>query len=343
MAIEKYFKERIFIIAEAGVNHNGNVDIARKLIDVAKDCGADAVKFQTFLTHQSISKYAGLAQYQRDNLLDGLTQYEMAKKLELSYAHFSELKKHCDEMGIIFLSTPDEAESLNFLCSLGVPLIKVGSGEITNLPFLKLIAKTKKSVILSTGMSNIGEIRRALSVFYKEGNKDIALLHCVTEYPAPAEQVNLNAMFTLKNTFKIPVGYSDHTLGIEIAIAAAAMGAKIIEKHFTLDKSIPGPDHRSSLEPRELKQMICAIRNVEKALGGGIKKIADCEKKNLVAVRKSIVAAKDLTIGQKISERDVAIKKHGSGIAPQYLKKIVGRKTKEPIKEDEVITWEMLK
>jgi len=343
MALKDYITDRILVIAEAGVNHNGRIDIAFKLVDAAKDADADAVKFQTFITDKSISKHSKLAQYQKNRLGDQIGQYEMAKNLELSFEEFVRIKKYCDEKDILFLSTPDEEESLDFLCSLGMPVIKIGSGDISNVPLLRYMAKKNQPVILSTGMCDIKDVQDALDVLYSENCVDIALLHCTTEYPAPKNEVNLKAMLTLKEKFGLPIGLSDHTVGCEISIAAAALGARIIEKHFTIDKCMKGPDHKASLSIRELKGMIKAIRHVENALGDGIKKIAECEKKNIVAARKSIVAARDIGKGNMISKSDICIKKPGFGIQPKDFDKVIGCLAKINIKNDEVITWDKIK
>ena len=266
-------KKKCFIIAEAGVNHNGKMELAYKLIDAAKEAGVDCIKFQTFKTEKVISKNTEMATYQKENLKNEETQYEMVKKLELSYQNFKDLKDYCQKIGIQFLSTPDEEESLDFLVDqLKMNTIKVGSGELTNYPYLKKIALKNKDIIISTGMANLSEIEKALECIRKYNNKEITVLHCTTNYPCPMDEVNLLAMNTIKEAFKVKVGYSDHTLGIEVPIAAVALGAKVIEKHFTLDKNMEGPDHKASLDPEELKLMVDGIRNVEMALGDGVKK-----------------------------------------------------------------------
>ena len=250
----------VFIIAEAGVNHNGSIELAKKLIDVAKKANVDAVKFQTFKTEKIIGKFADKAEYQKENTGNSETQFEMVKKLELSYEEFKELRNYCNEKGIIFLSTPDDDDSLEFLVNLGVDMIKIGSTEVTNLPYLKKIAQKNIPIILSTGMSTLGEVEKALNAIYDEGNKNVTLLHCTTDYPTSYEDINLRAMETLRNAFKTNIGYSDHTLGNEAAVAAVALGAKIIEKHFTLDKNLEGPDHKASLDPQELEKFVETIR-----------------------------------------------------------------------------------
>lgn len=329
----------VFIIAEAGVNHNGNIELAKKLIDIALECGADAVKFQTFKTENDISKYAPKADYQKNTTNFDESQFEMAKKLELSFENFSELKKYCDKKNIIFLSSPFDMDSVRFLKDLGLEIFKIPSGEITNYLLLREIGSYKKKVILSTGMADLGEIEDAIDILVENGTKkeDITILHCSTEYPTPFEDVNLNAILTIKDAFKINVGYSDHTPGIEIPLAAVALGAKVIEKHFTLDKNLPGPDHKASLEPVELKAMIQAIRNVEKGLGDGIKKPSKSELKNLNIARKSIVAAKKIKKGEIFSEGNITVKRPGNGISPMRWNEVIGKIAKRNFNEDELI------
>jgi len=327
-------KAEVYIIAEAGVNHNGSVEIAKKLIRVAKDCGADAIKFQTFKAEKLVSKNTPKARYQMENDKGGSTQFEMLKKLELNPEDFIELKKYCEETGIDFLSSPFDEASCDFLEEIGVTSFKIGSGEITNIPFLKHIAHKCKPIILSTGMSTLGEVKEALSAIYNETSEKVSLLHCVTEYPAPFDQINLTAMQTLKNVFKVPVGYSDHTVGIEIALAAVAMGAEIIEKHFTLDKSMEGPDHKASIEPSEFKSMVLAIRNIESALGDGIKKPAKCEIPNMQIARKSLHLSKNINKGDIIRNEDLVMKRPGSGLGYQYIDFFTGKKAKRDLEED---------
>ena len=334
-------EEPCFIIAEAGVNHNGSVELAKKLIDAAKDAGADAVKFQTFKAESVVVKDAQKAEYQKETTGEG-SQYEMIKKLELTEEDFRELADYAEKKDIMFLSSPFDKESVDLLHELDVPAFKVGSGEITNLPLLRYIAKKGKPIILSTGMSTLGEIEEALDVIRSEGVEDIILLHCVSNYPARIEDVNLRAMGTLKQAFKLPVGFSDHTLGITAPIAAVALGACVIEKHFTLDRNLPGPDHKASLEPDELKEMVKDIREVEKALGNGIKKPTKEEEKIKKVARRSIVAKVDISKGAIITEDMLDVKRPGTGIEPKYLKFIIGRKTKEDIKKDDVIRFEMI-
>lgn len=329
----------VFIIAEAGVNHNGSLELAKKLVDITVEAGADAVKFQTFKAENLVSREAKKAKYQVKNTGSDESQYEMLKRLELGFDEFVELKRYCDEKGIMFLSTPFDFESIEFLDKLGLEVFKVPSGEITNYPYLREIAKLKKRIILSTGMANLCEIEQAIDVIEKFGTKreNITILHANTEYPTPMEDVNLKAMLTIKEAFKVDVGYSDHTLGIEVPIAAVAMGAKVIEKHFTLDRNMEGPDHRASLNPDELKAMVKAIRNIEIALGNGIKKTSKSESKNIEIARKVIVAKKDIKKGKKFSEENLTIKRAGKGISPMRWEEIIGKVAKRNFKEDEKI------
>jgi len=325
-----------FIIAEAGVNHNGDIKLAKKLVDVAKEAGADAVKFQTFKAENVVTENAAMASYQKRNIKKKETQQEMLKEMELDYKDFIRLKKYCDKKKIIFLSTPHSEDAIDFLEDL-VPAYKVGSGDLTNLPFLEKIAKKKKPIILSTGMATLSEVKEAVRTIKRAKNNKIILLHCTTNYPCSLEEVNLRAMLTLKKEFNLPVGYSDHTLGILVPVMAVTMGARVLEKHFTLDKHLPGPDHKASLEPDELKEMIKAVRNVEKTLGNGIKKPTRSEEKIKKVARKSIVAKVDVPKGVKITKDMLDIKRPGTGIEPKYLKRIIGRKSKKNIKKDELI------
>lgn len=330
----------VFIIAEAGVNHNGDINLAKKLIEAAKEANVDAVKFQTFKTEKIVGKFADMAEYQKENLEKKESQYEMIKKLELSYEAFKELKQYCDENNIMFLSTPDDEDSLDFLVDLKVPMIKIGSTEVTNLDYLKKIARKSLPIILSTGMSTLGETETALDIIYKEGNKNVTLLHATTDYPTQYEDVNLKAMSTLKSAFNVPVGYSDHTLGYEAAVAAVTMGAVVVEKHFTLDKNMEGPDHKASLEPQQLKEFVKKIRNTELLLGDGIKKPSEREKSIITAARRSIVASYDLNKGSIITKEMLQFKRPGNGIKPEMSDILIGRELKRDIKEDEVIKWE---
>ncbi|MEA3383835.1 MAG: N-acetylneuraminate synthase, partial [Campylobacterota bacterium] len=309
----------VFIIAEAGVNHNGSIEIAKKLIDAATKSGADAVKFQTFKTENLVSKNAQKADYQKENTNNNTeSQFEMIKKLELDIDTHKELISYCDEKNIMFLSTPFDLDSVDLLNNLGLEIFKIPSGEITNLPYLQKIGKLNKKIVLSTGMSNIGEIEEALEILTDAGTlkENITVLHANTMYPTPLEDVNLKAMVTIGNTFDVAFGYSDHTLGIEVDIAAVALGASCIEKHFTLDKTMEGPDHKASLEPDELKAMVQGIRNIELALGSIIKKPTSSEIPNMIIARKSIVANRDISKGEIFTNENLAIKRPGEGISP---------------------------
>jgi len=330
---------KTLIIAEAGVNHNGSIKMAKQLIDVAVEAGADIVKFQTFKAEKVVSKSAQKADYQK-NVTDSMeSQLDLIKKLELDPQAHIELMDYCKRKGIEFLSTPFDLESIELLHKLGLRRFKIPSGDITNYPYLKAIAEYNKQIILSTGMSRIGEIEDALNVLTSNGtDRDkITILHCNTEYPTPMEDVNLNAMITIQETFKLPVGYSDHTLGIEITIAAVALGATIIEKHFTLDRTLPGPDHRASLEPYELKAMVKAIRNIEKAMGDGIKQPSKSELKNKPIARKSIVAACNIKKGEVFSKENITTKRPGNGISPMRWQEMIEKKAYRDYIMDELI------
>lgn len=331
--------EKVFIIAEAGVNHNGSIELAKKLIDVASESEADAVKFQTFKAEKLVSKHAQKADYQKETTDKNESQFEMIKKLELDSDTHKELMAYCKTKNIMFLSTPFDHDSIELLSDLGLEIFKIPSGEITNLPYLRHIGKLDKKVILSTGMTDIGEIEDALDVLIAAGTKkeNITVLHANTEYPTPMEDVNLKAMVTIGNTFDIAFGYSDHTLGIEVDIAAVALGACCIEKHFTLDKTMEGPDHKASLEPDELKAMVKAIRNIELALGSCVKKPTNSEIPNMKIARKSIVAKMDIKKGELLSENNLAIKRPGNGINPMRWDEIVGSIATKEYKEDELI------
>jgi N-acetylneuraminate synthase len=331
----------IFIIAEAGVNHNGKMELAKQLIDAAHEAGVDAVKFQTFKTEEVITREAEMADYQKEQLQDVDSQFEMAKKLELDYEKFVELKEYCDEIGILFLSTPHNPDAAVFLDDL-IPLYKIGSGDLTNLPYLEQVARFSKPIILSTGMSTIDEIREAVDSIKQAGNSDLILLHCVTSYPAEIEDANLRAIQTLQREFSLPVGYSDHTLGLEVSIAAVALGACVIEKHFTISKDLAGPDHQASLEPTALKELVRSIRNLEKAMGDGDKKPTPAERKIMGVVRKSLVAKVPIAKGTALTEEMIAIKRPGHGIAPKHLKKVIGKKASVDIKDDTVIMMDMI-
>lgn len=329
---------KVYIIAEAGVNHNGDKHLAFKLCDAAKEAGVDAVKFQTWKTEKIVTKRAALAEYQEKNISDkGASQYEMLKQLELSYDEFIEVRDYCNQIGIQFLSTPDTEEDMAFLLGLGIPVLKIGSGEVTNIPFLRAIGKRRQNVILSTGMSTLGDVEKAYNTLMESGAKEVALLHCTTNYPCPYNEVNLQAMQTLKVAFKCQVGYSDHTMGIEVPIAAVAMGAEIIEKHFTLDKNMEGPDHKASLDPQELKQMVLSIRNIEKAMGDGIKRPNASEQKNAEVVLKRIIAKEPIRKGDLLGEDNLALLRSSEGIPAKYWDLIVGKPAKRDYKEDEPI------
>ena len=331
---------KVFIIAEAGVNHNGSIELAKKLIDVAVEAGADAVKFQTFKAENLVSKDAQKAKYQKDNMnSDDDSQFNMLKKLELDVQTHKELMDYCKGQNIMFLSTPFDHDSIELLDNLGLGIFKIPSGEITNLPYLRKIGSLKKEVILSTGMSDIGEIEDALDVLIEAGTakENITVLHANTMYPTPMEDVNLKAMVTIGNAFDVAYGYSDHTLGIEVPISAVAMGASCIEKHFTLDKTMEGPDHKASLEPDELKAMVKAIRNIELALGNGIKKPSKSEKPNIEVARKSIVAPKHIKQGEILNIDNLTVKRPANGINPMRWDEIIGTIAKKDYIEDELI------
>ncbi|MBO7484707.1 MAG: N-acetylneuraminate synthase [Spirochaetaceae bacterium] len=327
------------IIAEAGVNHNGNMDLAKKMIDSAKSFGVDYIKFQTGKPELVTSKFALMAEYQRKNIGKSESQLDMIKKISLKADAFSILKNYCDEKKIKFCSTPFDLSSIDVLAPLNMDFMKIPSGEITNLPYLRKIANLKMPVIMSTGMSTLGDIEAALDVLYKGGLsvENITLLHCNTEYPTPFVDVNLKAMLTLKQCFGTKVGYSDHTKGIEVPVAAVAMGATVIEKHFTLDRTLPGPDHVASLEPDEMKQMVNAIRNIELAMGTGFKKVTDSEHKNMAIARKSIVAKCNIKKGEKLTTENLTTKRPGNGISPMLWDNIMGMKAVRDFSEDELI------
>ena len=330
----------VFIIAEAGVNHNGSIELAKKLIDVAVTAGVDAVKFQTFKAEKLVSKSASKAAYQKENMNDSDdSQFAMLKKLELDVGTHHELIAYCKQHNIMFLSTPFDHDSIGMLDELGLDIFKVPSGEITNLPYLRHIGKLNKRVILSTGMADIGEIEDSLDVLIGAGTQkeNITVLHANTMYPTPMEDVNLKAMQTIGHTFDVPYGYSDHTLGIEVDIAAVAMGATVIEKHFTLDKTMEGPDHKASLEPDELIAMVKAIRNIDLALGSSVKKPSKSEKPNLSVARKSIVASKTIQKGDVLSEDNLTVKRPGNGISPMRWDDIVGTVAQKNYEADELI------
>jgi N,N'-diacetyllegionaminate synthase len=330
---------KTLIIAEAGVNHNGSLNRALELVDIAAEAGADFVKFQTFITENIITRTAEKAEYQKEYTRVDQTQYDMIKKLELDKSAHELLIDHCDSKGISFLSTAFDHDSIDLLNDLGIRLYKIPSGEITNLPYLRHIGRMGKPIIMSTGMSNLDEVKAALDVLLSAGalKDDITLLHCNTEYPTPMADVNLLAMLTLRDELGLAVGYSDHTRGIEVSTAATALKATVIEKHFTLDRDLPGPDHAASLEPHELSQMIKAIRNIEEALGNGVKRPSESEQKNISIVRKSIVAKRQIKIGEALSELNICVKRPGIGISPMRWDELIGSISPHSYEKDELI------
>lgn len=332
----------VYIIAEAGVNHNGELKLAKKLVDLAKEAGADAIKFQTFKAEESTGAYAKKAQYQQENMPKEESQLDMIRKLELPFEQFKEIQDYCKEVGIDFISTPDGTESLNFLVGLDVPLIKIGSTEVSNIDFLKEIGNTGKEVILSTGMSTLGEVETAILAIKSTGNNNVKIMHCTTDYPTAVEDVNLRAMLSMKEAFKVPVGLSDHTLGNESAIAAVALGAEFVEKHITLDKNMEGPDHKASMDFEDFKKYVEAIRNTEKLLGDGIKRPTKREMIIMKDVRRSIVAKCDLNEGTVLTREMLTCKRPGNGIKPELIDVLVGRKLKRNLSCDEIILWEDL-
>lgn len=326
----------VYIISEAGVNHNGSFELACKLVDAAKAAGVDCIKFQTFKSKNLVSHTAQKAEYQKVTTGDS-SQQDMLKKLELSYDEFIALKEYCDKVGITFLSTPFDFDSIDFLNSIDMPFWKIPSGEVTNLPYLLALAKTGKPVVMSTGMCEMTEIEAAINVLKENGTKEIKLLHCNTEYPTPFEDVNLKAMQTMRDAFGLEVGYSDHTKGIEVPVAAVALGATVIEKHFTLDRNMEGPDHKASLEPDELAAMVSSIRHIEKALGTGDKTPSPSEQKNITVARKSIVAKKDIKAGDELTVENITVKRPGTGISPMKWFDVLGTKAIRDFAEDELI------
>lgn len=331
--------KKVFIIAEAGVNHNGSLEKAKELIAKAAEAGADAIKFQTFKAENLVTQSAPKAEYQNTNEPQSKSQYEMIKKLELKNEWYNELIECANKNNIMFLSSPFDLESISFLDKLDMKIFKIPSGEITNLPFLRKIAELDKEIILSTGMSEIEEIKAALEIIEKAGTskEKIKVLHCTTDYPTKFSDVNLTAMNTIQQECNVNVGYSDHTIGIEVPIAAVSLGAKVIEKHFTLDKTLPGPDHKASIEPDELKQMVSAIRNIEFALGNGKKTPTNSERKNIPIVRKSIVAKREIRKGEIFSEENLTVKRPGTGISPMKWDIVIGKKASRDFKIDELI------
>lgn len=331
------YNEKTLIIAEAGVNHNGDTEIAKKICMFAKNAGADVVKFQTWITEKIITQNVEQAEYQKENTGRNESQYDMLKSLELSYDEFQEVKAYCDEIGIVFASTADEKESLDFLLELGIPFIKVGSGDVGNISYLRYIGSKKLPVILSTGMSTMADVEMSLQALRDGGATDITLLHCTTNYPCPYDAVNLKAMDTLKNAFSLPVGYSDHTEGMEIPIAAVARGACVIEKHFTLDRNMEGPDHKASMEPQAFKEMVQAIRHIETALGDGLKKPTKAEQQISKVVLKRIVAKRAIRAGQIIREEDICVKRNNAGLPANAWDIILETVARRDYKVDEGI------
>lgn len=328
----------ILIIAEAGVNHNGSLERAKEMALAAKKAGADIVKYQTAVPEQVVSRFAEKADYQKQQTGSEESQLEMIKKIHFGFEEHRQLKEYCDEIGIRYLSTPFDLDSIDFLATIDMSVWKIPSGEITNLPYLEKVAALKKPLILSTGMSMLSEIEDALAVLEENGCEDVTLLHCNTEYPTPMEDVNLLAMRDLEEQFALPVGFSDHTLGIEADIAAAALGACVIEKHFTLDKTLEGPDHQASLEPDELEAMVRAIRNIEKALGTGEKHVTPSEAKNRPIARKSIVAKRAIKKGEVFTAENLTTKRPGDGISPMRWYDVLGKEASRDFAEDEKIS-----
>jgi N,N'-diacetyllegionaminate synthase len=329
----------ITIIAEAGVNHNGSISTAKKMIDAAADAGADLVKFQTFKAETLVTETAQKADYQKNLTDENESQFEMIKKLELDRAAHEELVHYCKQKSIQFLSTAFDHDSINLLAEMNIPFYKIPSGEITNLPYLRHIGRMGKPVVMSTGMATLDEVRDAMDVLLKAGVKkdDLTILHCNTEYPTPMQDVNLRAMLTIRDKLGVNVGYSDHTLGIEVPVAAVALGATVIEKHFTLDRTMPGPDHAASLEPDELKAMVTAIRNIEKAMGDRVKKPSPSEMKNMSITRRSIVAKKPISKGELFSEKNLTVKRPGTGISPMEWDTYIGKLSDRKYRADELI------
>ena len=328
---------KTLIVAEAGVNHNGKLALAKELAKKAKECGADIVKYQTAKLDSLVSRYAQMAEYQKNNIGKEESQKEMLSKLLLSFDDFMELKAYCDEIGIIFLSTPFDLYSIAFLKGLGCDIWKIPSGEITNLPYLEKVASMHEPIIMSTGMSSLEEVEAAVKVLNNAGAGEITLLHCTTQYPAPYGDVNLKAMLTLKEKFGCKVGYSDHTKGIEVSIAAVAMGAAVIEKHFTLDCNMEGPDHKASIGPNDLAEMVSSIRHIEDALGTGEKGAAKSEEANKAVARKSIIAARDIKKGEFYTEKNLTTKRPGNGISPMRWYEFIGKAANRDYFEDELI------
>jgi N,N'-diacetyllegionaminate synthase len=331
-----------FVIAEAGVNHNGDIDLAKRMIKVASKAGANAIKFQTYKAEQLVTHDAPKAAYQQKTTAETESQYEMLKKLELSSEAYHELVQYCRKQGILFMSTPFDKESADFLVQIGMKVFKIPSGEITNLQFLDHVGRIGSPVIISTGMAKLGEVEAAVNTIEGTGNQNFILLHCVSDYPAKPQDANLRAMKTLEKAFGVPVGFSDHTPGIEVSLAAVALGASIIEKHFTLDRTLPGPDHQASLEPDELRALVRGIRIVESALGSGRKKPITSEEETARVVRKSLVAATDIPAGTVLTDPLIAVRRPGSGLSPEKKKEIIGKRLKVALPAGTLLRLEML-
>lgn len=327
----------VLIIAEAGVNHNGSLELAKKMADVAKQAGADIVKYQTAKPELVISRFAPKAEYQKESTGEAESQLEMVKKIHFGFDAHRELKEYCDSIGIMYLSTPFDMDSIEFLKDMNMPVWKIPSGEITNLPYLERVAQLKKPILMSTGMSEISEVKDALDILYKNGATDVTILHCNTEYPTPLEDANVKAMLDLQKNFGTKVGYSDHTLGLEAPLAAVSLGATVIEKHFTLDKNMEGPDHGASMNPDELCALVKAIRNTEKVLGSGVKTVTASEAKNKSVARKSIVAKVEIKAGETFTEENLTVKRPGNGISPMKWYDVLGKTAKRDFSLDELI------
>ncbi len=327
----------VLIIAEAGVNHNGSLELAKKMADVAKQAGADIVKYQTAKPELVISRFAPKAEYQKESTGEAESQLEMVKKIHFGFDAHRELKEYCDSIGIMYLSTPFDMDSIEFLKDMDMPVWKIPSGEITNLPYLERVAQLKKPILMSTGMSEISEVKDALDILYKNGATDVTILHCNTEYPTPLEDANVKAMLDLQKNFGTKVGYSDHTLGLEAPLAAVSLGATVIEKHFTLDKNMEGPDHGASMNPDELCALVKAIRNTEKVLGSGVKTVTASEAKNKSVARKSIVAKVEIKAGETFTEENLTVKRPGNGISPMKWYDVLGKTAKRDFSLDELI------
>lgn len=327
----------VLIIAEAGVNHNGSFELAKKMADVAKAAGADIVKYQTAVPELVISRFAPKAEYQKESTGEAESQLEMVKKIHFGFAEHRKLKEYCDSIGIKYLSTPFDMDSIDFLAGMDMPVWKIPSGEVTNLPYLEKVARVKKPIIMSTGMCEIPEIKAALDVLYSNGADDVTILHCNTEYPTPLKDANVKAMLDIQKNFGTKVGYSDHTLGLEAPLAAVALGATVVEKHFTLDKNMEGPDHAASMSPEELTALVKAIRNTELALGDGVKKVTESEAKNKDVARKSIVAKVPIKAGEVFTTDNITVKRPGNGISPMRWYEVLGQSAKRDFSLDELI------